>query len=105
MAEKLAVIKTGGKQYKVRAGQEIEIEKLDAKEGEKVKFETLLLSNHDGSDLELGTPNLGERVEAKVKEHGKAEKKMVVKFKNKTRYLRRRGHRQLYTKVQIEKVA
>lgn len=105
MADKLAVIKTGGKQYKVKPGQELKVEKLDVQEGGDVKFDTLLVANEDGTALEVGSPSLGEKVEGKVLEHGKSDKKSVVKFKNKTRYLRNKGHRQAYTKVNIEKIS
>ena len=104
MAEKIAVIKTGGKQYKVKQGDTLKIEKLDAKEGETVKFETLLISSKDAKDLDLGKPSLGEKVEAKVLETAQGEKVHVFKYKNKTRYKRNIGHRQMFTKVEISKI-
>ena len=102
---KIAVIKTGGKQYKVREGQELSVEKLSAKEGSKVKFETLLVAATDGKDMNIGKPSLGEKVEGKIMEHGLGKKTMVVKYKNKIRYLRNKGHRQNFTKLQITKIA
>jgi len=105
MAGKIAIIKTGGKQYKVSAGQQLEVEKLDVNEGDSVKFDTLLVSGEDGNDLEVGNPSLGEKVEAKVIEQGRSEKKEFAKFKNKTRYLKKMGHKQPYTKVDIQKIA
>ena len=100
---KFAVIKTGGKQYKISAGQTLKIEKLETENGKTVKFDTLLIA--DGEKVEIGKPSLGEKVEAKVLETGKGEKVQVVKFKNKTRYTRNVGHRQPFTKVEITKIA
>ena len=102
---KIAVIKTGGKQYKVKEGSVLKIEKLDKKANDKVKFETLLISSEDGKDLSLGKPSLGEKVEAIVLEEGKGKKVKVVKYKNKTRYTRNLGHRQPFTEIKIEKIA
>jgi large subunit ribosomal protein L21 len=83
----------------------LKIEKLDLNEGDAVKFETLLVSDEEAKDLEVGTPTLGERVEGKVIEQGKGKKVLVTKYKNKTRYLRNVGHRQMFTKVEISKIA
>ena len=101
---KIAVIKTGGKQYKVTEGQTITIEKVDKKEGDKIKFETLLTSSLDGKDANIGKPDLGELVEGKITEQGRGKKIRVVKYKNKTRYLRNKGHRQAFTKVEISSI-
>lgn len=101
---KIAVIKTGGKQYKVAEGQTITIEKINKKEGDKIKFETLLTSFVDGKDASIGKPSLGELVEGKVIEQGKGKKIRVVKYKNKTRYLRNKGHRQAFTSVEITSI-
>jgi large subunit ribosomal protein L21 len=100
---KIAVIKTGGKQYKVTDGQELKIEKLDKNQGDKVKFETLLVA--DEKDLQIGKPSLGEQVEGEIIEQGRADKVSVVKFKNKTRYTRNVGHRQPFTKVKITSIS
>lgn len=100
---KLAIIKTGGKQYKVGKGQTLNVEKLNLKVGENVKFETLL--TYDGQDLNLGKPSLGEKVEGKVIEHGKGKKVSVIKYKRKTRYRKNVGHRQPFTKVEITSIA
>jgi large subunit ribosomal protein L21 len=100
---KIAVIKTGGKQYKVAVGQALNIEKLDKKQGDKVKFETFLVAEEN--DLRLGRPSLGEQVEGEIIEQGRHDKISVVKFKNKTRYTRNRGHRQPFTKVKITSIA
>ena len=103
--EKIAVIKTGGKQYKVKPGQVIKIEKLDVKAEGKVKFETLLTATADGKEINLGKPALGEKVEGKILEQGRAKKIAVVKYKNKTRYQKNVGHRQPFTKVEITSIA
>jgi large subunit ribosomal protein L21 len=100
---KIAVIKTGGKQYKVQEGETIKIEKLEAENGQKVKLETLLIA--DGDKLEIGAPSLGEKVEAEVLATAKGPKVTVVKYKNKTRYKKTVGHRQKYTAVKITKIS
>ncbi len=98
----MAVIKTGGKQYIVKPGQKLKVEKLPAQTGEVVKFDTLMIAEND--KVNLGKPSLGEIVEGKVFEHGKSEKISVIKYKRKTRYRRNVGHRQPYTKVEIVKI-
>lgn len=104
MSDKIAIIKTGGKQYKVKEGQILKIEKLEKEEGAKITFDTLLVATTDGQEFKMGQPSLGEKVEAKVIDHGKGDKVTVVKYKNKTRYLRTKGHRQQYTKVEISAI-
>lgn len=99
-----AVIKTGGKQYKVSEGQKIDIEKLGKKDGESVKFDEVLLVNSNGS-VKIGKPLLEKTsVKAKVVSNFKDKKIRVVKFKSKSKYLRTTGHRQQKTKVLIEKI-
>ena len=98
---KIAVIKTGGKQYKVQEGQTLKVEKLDKKEGAKVTFETLLISGEDGKDLQLGQPSLGKKTEGKVLGEGKGKKITSTKYKNKTRYHKEIGHRQPFTEIEI----
>lgn len=98
---KIAIIKTGGKQYKIKEGQNIKIEKLNAKDGAKVKFDTLMVAEIDGKEINLGKPSLGEKVEGKIVEQGRNKKVTVVKYKNKTRYKRTLGHRQSFTEVEI----
>lgn len=100
---KIAVVKTGGKQYKVKEGQTIKVEKLEVEPKTKIKLDTLLVA--EGSKIELGSPSLGEKVEAEVIETAKADKITVVKYKNKTRYKRTLGHRQPYTAVKITSIA
>ncbi len=100
---KIAVIKTGGKQYKVAEGDVLKIEKLEKNAGEKVQFETLLIA--DDKAIEIGAPTLGEKVEAEVVKEGRAKKVSVVKFKNKVRYRRNVGHRQPFSEVKIISIA
>ena len=100
---KIAVIKTGGKQYKVNEGQILKIEKLPVEAGTKLKLDTLLIA--DGDKVEIGTPSLGEKVEVEVLDSGKNKKVTVIKYKNKTRYKRTLGHRQNYTSIKINNIA
>ena len=98
-----AVIKTGGKQYKVAEGDVLSVEKL-VHDTDKVVFEDVLLVA-DGDKVQIGQPTVaGAKVAATVLEEGKGEKKMVFRYKNKTRYRKKKGHRQLFTKVQISKI-
>ncbi|MBU0531718.1 MAG: 50S ribosomal protein L21 [Candidatus Uhrbacteria bacterium] len=100
-----AVIKTGGKQYKVKEGETITIEKLDFEEGKPVEFEALLVSDDDGEDVKVGTPTVaGAKVTGKVVEQTKDKKVHVIKYKPKSRYRRNVGHRQPITRVQIESI-
>mgnify|MGYP001572001419 CR=1 FL=1 len=99
-----AVIKTGGKQYLVEAGRYLEIEKVPgAQVGEKIEFEHVLLTDSDTA-TEVGMPTTGGKVVGKVLEAGKGDKKIVIKYKQKSRYFKKRGHRQPYIKVLIEKI-
>ena len=86
----LAVIKTGGKQYKVKTGDTIKVEKIDSQPEEKLEF----------ADI-LG----GKKVTASVVEHGKSDKVLVVKFKSKKRYTRVLGHRQQFSKIKIDQIS
>jgi len=95
-----AIIQTGGKQYKVAAGDEILVEKLSAEPGEQVEFDVLLVV--DEAATLVGKPVLkGMSAKAKVIEHGKGDKVIVFKYKPKKDYRKKQGHRQPYTKVQI----
>lgn len=97
-----AVIKTGGKQYKVAEGDVLVIEKLKAQKEEVEFSEVLLVVN---GEIKIGKPFLpAAKVTAKVLEEGKSKKKMVFRYKSKTRYKKKKGHRQPYTKVQITKI-
>src|SRR3989344_6018797 len=96
-----AVIKTGGKQYKVAEGDVLYIEKL-IHEGDEVVFDTVLMVAN--GSVKVGKPTVsGAKVLAKVLEEGKGEKKMVFRYKSKTRYKKKKGHRQPFTKIQITK--
>jgi large subunit ribosomal protein L21 len=101
-----AVIQTGGKQYLIKTGDTLKVEKLDAETGKEVVFDkVLLLAKEDGTDVKIGTPYLdGVSIAATVEEQGRSKKVRVVKFKRKVRYKRVRGHRQAYTKVKVKKV-
>ena len=103
---KLAVIKTGGKQYKVTENQTIKVEKLPVEEEKKVVFDqVLLVSDNDSKDVKVGKPLVEKaKVEGTVVEQGRAKKVNVVKYKAKVRYKRTKGHRQPFTKVKIEKI-
>ena len=102
----LAVIKTGGKQYIVKEGDNLKIEKIDKKIGSKINFEEILLvSDKEGKGIKIGNPFIdGVKVQGEIIEQGKNKKVVVVKYKSKTRYKRTLGHRQNYTKVKITKV-
>lgn len=101
---KIAIIKTGGKQYKVSKGTKLKVEKLEIKEGENFKFDTLLVSSNDGKDIEIGKPYLKDKIEAKIIGQGRNKKISVIKYKNKTRYKRNIGHKQPFTEIEVIKV-
>ena len=101
---KNAVVVSGGKQYRVSEGDVIYVEKLDVAAGENVKFDQVL-SVIDGDIVKIGTPNVeGATVSANVVKNGKSPKIRVYKMKPKKGYRRTQGHRQPYTKVQIESI-
>lgn len=98
----IAVIKTGGKQYKIKEGDILKIEKILDEVGKTVKLEVLLIADETGASMKLGTPNIsGASVSAEVVEQGRSPKVAVIKFKPKVRYKRNVGHRQPFTKVKI----
>ncbi|MGA2911338.1 MAG: 50S ribosomal protein L21 [Candidatus Levyibacteriota bacterium] len=98
-----AVIKTGGKQYKVSAGDVIEVDRISGKDG-KISFEEVLLLANDGK-VKVGKPFItGEKVEGKILEDFRGVKVRVSKFKSKVRYRRTTGFRAALTKVKIEKI-
>lgn len=99
-----AIIKTGGKQYKVAEGDVVMVEKLDAAEGDAVTFDQVL-TIVDGDKVVVGKPVVeGAKVTGKVEAQGKAKKILVFKYKAKSNYRRHQGHRQPFTKVTIEKI-
>jgi large subunit ribosomal protein L21 len=99
-----AIIETGGKQYKVQEGDVLFIEKLSAEEGQDVSFDKVLVVSKDDT-LTVGSPLVdGAKISAKVIKNGKGKKINIFKYKPKKGYRRRQGHRQPYTKVQIEKI-
>jgi large subunit ribosomal protein L21 len=98
-----AVIKTGGKQYCVRKGDVLEVERIkDAKEGAKISFETLFRG--EGEKVEIGTPVLSTSVEGKFISEKRDKKKIVFRFHSKTRYRKLKGHRQTLACVEITKI-
>lgn len=104
--EEFAVIKTGGKQYKVSKGTVVSIEKMkgEYKKGDKLTFDKVLLVD-SGKDVTIGTPYIdGAKVDAEIVEIGRARKILVVKYKQKSRYLRRNGHRQPFFKIKVTSI-
>ncbi len=102
-----AIIKTGGKQYKVSEGDVLDVEKLENEVGSEVTFsEVLLYANAKPENTKVGQPFLeGVQVTAKVLDQFKDDKKIVFKYKSKTRYKKKKGHRQPLTKIQITKIS
>lgn len=102
---KFAIVKTGGKQYKVSEGDVFEIEKLEVEDGKSIDFDEVLLVA-DGEKVEIGNPNVEHaKVKAKVVSQEKADKVIVFKYKKRKNYRKKTGHRQKLTKVQIEKIS
>lgn len=96
-----AIIRTGGKQYRVRQGDEILVERLDAPEGSDLTIDDVLLVDRDGA-VQVGSPTVaGASVAATVKDHLKDDKVLVFKYKNKTRRRQMRGHRHQRTRLAI----
>jgi len=99
-----AIIETGGKQYKVQAGDVIYIEKLDEQAGDQVVFNNVIAIG-SAESLQAGEPFVtGASVTGKVDKHGRGQKIIVFKYKPKKSYRRKQGHRQPYTKVIIENI-
>ncbi len=96
-----AVIKTGGKQYRVTQGETLRVETLDASEGDAVEFDHVLMVG-EGEDIKIGTPLVtGGKVTATVKAHGRAKKVHIIKFRRRKHHMKKMGHRQNYTEVEI----
>ncbi len=106
MTEEFAVIQTGGKQYKVAVGDVLNVEKLSGafKAGDKVVFDKVLLVDN-GKDTTIGMPYIdGASVEGIFQSQGRAKKVIVMKYKQKSRYLKKNGHRQPFTKIKISAI-
>ncbi len=100
-----AVLVTGGKQYKVSEGDVIYVEKLNAEVDSNVDFDNILMVSKADGQVVVGKPAVeGAKVSAKVLAQGKNKKVLVFKYKRKLDYRKRQGHRQPYTKLQIEKI-
>lgn len=97
-----AIIATGGKQYKVSEGDVIKVEKLDAEEGNSVTFDEVIAVSNDS--LKVGADVANATVTATVMEQGRNRKIIVYKYKRKTGYHKKNGHRQAYTRVKIDKI-
>ncbi len=101
----LAIIKTGGKQYKIKEGDEIEIEKADFKKDEEIVFEEVLFISDEKNQPKIGAPFVeGVKVIGRVTEEKRGKKVKTIKHKAKKRYLVRKNHRQELLKVKIEKI-
>lgn len=99
-----AIIETGGKQYKVAPGQTVDVERLNVAEGDTVELDKVMLIA-DGDNVTVGKPTIpGAKVTATAKGEGKGDKVIVFKYKPKVRYHRKTGHRQLYTRLSIDKI-
>jgi len=96
-----AVIVTGGKQYRVSQGDKVRVEKLEAAEGDSVELDKVLMVV-DGDDVKIGTPVLESgKVTAEVKAHGRGDKVKIIKFRRRKHHMKRQGHRQAYTELEI----
>ena len=96
-----AVIKSGGKQYRVSQGDSVRVEKLEGAVGSKIVFENVLMLGN-GKDSKVGQPNVtGAMVEAEITNQGRAKKVIVFKFKRREKYRRKMGHRQPYTELKV----
>ena len=99
-----AIIRTGGKQYRVSEGDVLNVEKLNVEEGQEVVFDEVLTVVNDG-DVIVGAPTVaGAKVTAKVAKQGKADKIFVFKYRAKSNYRKRQGHRQPFTQVEITSI-
>jgi len=99
----LAVIQTGGKQYLVKAGDVLRVEKLEVADGTSLKFDALLVADEAGKEVKVGKPTVkGASVEVTVLKQGRAAKVRIVKFHAKARFKKTAGHRQPFTQVRID---
>ncbi|MBS9404911.1 50S ribosomal protein L21 [Halomonas sp. TRM85114] len=96
-----AIIKSGGKQYRVQEGQTLKLEKLEIPTGESVEFDQVLLVGND-DDIKIGAPLVdGAKVAADVVSHGRGDKVTIIKFRRRKHHMKRQGHRQWFTEVKI----
>ena len=96
-----AVIQTGGKQYRVSEGSTLRVEKIVAEEGDSIEIDKVLMVA-DGDDVKVGTPYVeGGKVTATVKSHGRGKKVHIIKFKRRKHHMKRQGHRQHYTELEV----
>jgi len=96
-----AVIQTGGKQYRVATGDRVKVEKIGAEAGASVELDKVLMVA-DGEDVKIGRPYLqGGTVTARIKAHGRGKKIKIIKFRRRKHYLKRQGHRQWFTELEI----
>lgn len=100
-----AIIKTGGKQYRVAVGDKLRIEKLDNEVGAAIEFNEILLVGL-GAEAKVGTPIVdGAKVSGLIKSHGRGKKLVVYKFRRRKNYRRKNGHRQAFTEVEITAIS
>ncbi|GHB33572.1 50S ribosomal protein L21 [Salinicola rhizosphaerae] len=96
-----AVIKSGGKQYRVQEGQTLKLEKLEVPTGDSLEFDQVLLVA-DGDDIKVGAPLVdGAKVSAEIVAHGRGDKVQIIKFRRRKHHMKRQGHRQWFTEVKI----
>lgn len=96
-----AVVKTGGKQYRVTQGEYLKVEKLEGSEGDTIELDQVLMIA-DGANLKIGAPLLdGGKVTATIKSHGRGKKVEIMKFRRRKHHQKRTGHRQSYTEIEI----
>ena len=99
-----AVLVTGGKQYRVMAGETLRVEKLEGDVGSEIKFDNILLLG-DSDGIKLGDALKGATVAATIKSHGRADKVRIIKFRRRKHHMKRQGHRQHYTEIEITGIA
>jgi large subunit ribosomal protein L21 len=100
-----AVFRTGGKQYRARQGERVRVERLEAGVGDAINFDQVLMVG-EGTKIKVGSPLVaGGKVEAKVIAQGRGDKIMIIKFKRRAHYKRVKGHRQLFTEVEITSIS
>jgi large subunit ribosomal protein L21 len=96
-----AVFKTGGKQYRATTGDKLKVEKIEAEKGSTIELDQVLMVG-EGEDVKIGSPYLeGGKVTAKVVDHGRGDKIKILKFKRRKHHMKRMGHRQYFTQLEI----